>query len=87
MKRMIKFKNLPKTSELKNIRFRNPQDKKLYWWYSQWQIFDDEEDHTKLTGIGIWAKRDLNDTQVFPLTFTLEQLDNLSVINTMEGSK
>lgn len=49
-----KIKDLPENVGLGGVKFRYPGDGKVYYWASQWQK-------------GVWGKKDLNSTQIFPL--------------------
>lgn len=50
----MKIKDLPPTSSLGGIRFRYPNDGKLYYWSSQWEK-------------GVWGKKDKGSDRVYPL--------------------
>ena len=53
-KKLIKrIKDLPEDADLSKIRFKSP-DGNIWYWYSQWEK-------------GIWCKKNLSDTQIFPL--------------------
>jgi hypothetical protein len=50
----MKIKDLPKNMNLRGVHFYDPKTKTTGYWYSQWIK-------------GIWWKRDMKDSQVFPL--------------------
>lgn len=51
---VARIKDLPPNQGLGGVRFRYPGDGQAYYWSSQWQK-------------GVWGKKDLNSSQVFPL--------------------
>jgi hypothetical protein len=50
----MKIKDLPKDQSLKDRAFYHPETGEVYYWNSHWNR-------------GVWAKKNLSDTQVFPL--------------------
>jgi hypothetical protein len=50
----MKIKDLPGKTNLRGVRFIYPANGETYIWFSQWDK-------------GVWGKKDLKDTQVFPL--------------------
>lgn len=55
---MKKIKDLEPGTNLKNIKFRTPDDQ-IYYWQSQWSYEDGFA--------GIWGKKDLESNQIFPI--------------------
>lgn len=60
----MKIKDLPLDIDLRGVKFHDPKTKTTGCWYSQWGYPDGKA--------GIWWKKNMEDTQVFPLF-----LDNL----------
>ena len=64
----MKLKDLPGETDLCRVKFINPYDGQEYWWHSQW-------------GNGIWAKKDLNSPQIYPIFFdSLDEILEFEVV-------
>jgi len=66
----MKIKDLPKGTNMGDVRFINPLDGKKYWWISQWNR-------------GVWAKVKKTDTKIYPIFVeTLKECSDWEVVNT-----
>jgi hypothetical protein len=59
MKKKLKIKDLPPELNLQGVKFYDPKTKTKGFWFSQWGYKDGEA--------GVWWKKDMKDSQFFPL--------------------